>query len=129
MILKRIALTKYGTFGVLLYSGIPFAVTLEREWNGNQRNISCIPAGIYTCKRITSPTFGETFEVTDVPGRSHILFHKGNLQDDSHGCILVGEQYGDLRGNPGVLASRKGFSEFLKKLTDTELFQLNITEE
>ncbi len=128
MILKRIALTKWGTFGVLLYSGCPFAITLEREWKDNQPNISCIPAGAYTCKRVMSPTFGNTFEVMDVPKRSHILFHKGNLQDDSHGCILVGEQYGDLWGNPGVLASRKGFSEFLEKLADVEVFQLIITE-
>lgn len=128
MILKRIALTENGTFGVLLHKGTPFAVTLERKWEDNQPNISCIPAGNYECKRVRSPTFGNTFEVTNVPGRSHILFHKGNLQDDSHGCILVGEQYGDLWGNPGVLASRKGFSEFLEKLADVDSFRLTITE-
>jgi len=126
MILKRVALTKYGTFGVLLYGGTPFAVALEREWKDNQPNISCIPAGVYTCKRITSPTFGNTFEVMNVPRRSHILFHKGNLQEDSQGCILVGEQYGNLWGNPGVLASRTGFLGFLRLFADVDFFQLTI---
>ena len=126
MILKRIALTERGTFGVLLHKRVPFALTLEREWKNNQPNISCIPAGEYECKRVRSPKFGNTFEVTNVPGRSHILFHKGNLQEDSYGCILVGGQYGNLRGKPGVLASRRGFSEFLAELAGVDFFQLTI---
>ena len=129
MILKRIALTEMGTFGGLLHKRVPFALTLEREWKDNQPNISCIPVGEYECKRVKSPKFGNTFEVTNVPGRSHILFHKGNLQDDSYGCILVGGQYGNLRGKPGVLASRKGFSEFLEELAGVDFFQLTIIED
>ena len=43
MILKRIALTERGTFGVLLDNGVPFAVTLEREWMNNEPSVSCIP--------------------------------------------------------------------------------------
>ncbi|MCD6379149.1 hypothetical protein J7M07_01725 [bacterium] len=129
MVIKRMASTVAGMFGVLLYQGVPFALTLEREWKNNQKNISCIPPGGYKCQRIKSHKFGDTFEVMDVLGRSHILFHKGNLQDDSHGCILIGEQYGNLYGKPGVLASRKGFSEFMNKLKNVDSFQLTIMEE
>jgi len=77
--IKRNYTGKLGTFGTIQEENQPpFALTLEREWHLNERNISCIPAGNYQCKRVQSPKFGNTFEVKDVPHRSHILFHKGN---------------------------------------------------
>ena len=126
MILKRISYTEHGTFGVLIQNNIPFAVTLERPWIENRINISCIPTGLYVCKRVKSPRFGNTFEVTDVPGRTSILFHKGNLQENSHGCILIGEQYEFLNDQPAVLASKKGFGEFLFKTSTSDEFKLLI---
>jgi hypothetical protein len=127
MILKRIAETEDGTFGVLITDGAPFALTLERQWLNNERGKSCIPRGQYACERAMSPTFGETFEVVDVPGRSHILFHKGNLDDDSHGCILVGEMFGVLHGDNGILASAQGYDEFMGKLEGIDSFLLVVT--
>ena len=128
LILKRVAYTEKGTFGVLIDNiGIPFAVTLERPWLRNKKMVSCIPEDTYVCKRVDSPKFGNTFEVTNVIGRSHILFHKGNLDDDSHGCILVGEQFGTLKKEPGILASKAGFSEFLTLLEDVDTFTIEIT--
>ena len=47
--------------------------TLEEEDQGNRRNVSSIPAGTYIVKRVDSPRFGDTFEITGVPNRSHIL--------------------------------------------------------
>lgn len=116
------------TFGVFKNEqDVPFALTLEREWRNNEPSISCIPAGEYLCKRVKSPKFGDTFEVTEVQGRSHILFHKGNLETDSHGCILVGEQFEPIEGNPGIAASAKGFQEFCEILKDDMEFKLIIT--
>ena len=135
--LKRIAHTEDGTFGVLLSGGKPFAVTLERPWHDNKRGVSCIPTGVYTATRCRksvyynyqdSPKFGDTFVVEQVPGRSKILFHKGNLDDDSHGCILVGEQFGVLNGQTAVLASRKGFGEFLAINSDRDTFQFVVED-
>ena len=126
MILKRVAYTEHGTFGVLIQHNIPFAVTLEKPWIENRVNISCIPTGLYICKRVKSPKFGNTFEVTNIPGRTQILFHKGNLQDDSHGCILIGEQYEFLYDKPAILASKKGFKEFLSKTEGLNEFKLLI---
>ena len=123
IIIRRFATGVHGTFGVMIHNHIPFAVTLEREWLDNQSNISCIPAGEYICKRVDSPRFKDTFEVTDVKGRSHILFHKGNIDDDSHGCILVGEQFETLKGSPAILASKKGFGEFKDILKDDDQFR------
>lgn len=115
-----------GTFGVLLDESVPFCLTLERPWLNNGVGKSCIPDGEYICKRINSAKFGMTFEVCDVLGRTAILFHTGNLMDDSHGCIILGEQYDPLGGRNAVLVSGKAFQEFLFRLTGENTFKLTI---
>lgn len=123
----RVSSIAEGTFGVLLQDGVPFAVTAELPWKQNQPKISCIPAGAYTCKRIKSPKFGETFEITNVPNRSHILFHAGNIPlEDSLGCILVAEQFEMVDGKLGIQQSRKGLSELHFKLIGFNSFELEI---
>lgn len=124
MTLKRIAKNPDGVFGVLLHKGVPFALTCERPWLDNKSNVSCIPERTYECRRVNSPKFGDTFEVTGVPGRSHILFHKGNTMDDSQGCILVGEQFETLNGKTAVLQSGKGYGEFMERLKGVDRFTL-----
>lgn len=124
--LIRVSYLEQMTFGVLLDWKVPFCVTLERPWIDNKRSISCIPEGDYICERMQSPKFGDTFEITNVPERSHILFHKGNLKDDTHGCILVGEQYEPLRGENAVVASGKAFKEFKDRVKDIDEFILSI---
>lgn len=117
------------TYGVLLRDdGTPFALTLERPWLDNQRSVSCIPTGSYTAKRHKSPRFGETFLVQEVPGRSEILFHKGNIDDDSHGCILVGEQFNKVRNEDGITASKEGFAEFMENQRGYEEFSFTIKD-
>lgn len=128
MTLIRIAYHSQGTFGVLLDEGIPFALTVEREWENNRRNISCIPTGTYICRRVDSPKFGDTFEITNVPNRKHVLFHKGNIEDDSHGCVIIGEQYESYKNKIAILASRKGFSEFLSRTNGINVFTLTIRD-
>jgi hypothetical protein len=135
LILRRVAIPEDATFGVLIRvdTAVPFAVTLEREADGwsNRKSTptragACIPAGTYTCQRVQSPKFGNTFEVTGVPGRSHILFHKGNLADDSRGCILVGEAFNPVGGVDGITASKEGFTEFLAINADAMSFTLTV---
>ena len=90
--LTRFAKTRDGILGRLG----PW-VTLEEEDRGNQRNISAIPPGAYVCRRSRYHAGGyDTYEVTDVPGRSRILFHIGNTEEDTAGCILLGERLGVL---------------------------------
>ena len=125
--LKRLSNTMdHGVFGVLIDGDIPFAVTLELPWNDNKRNESCIPTGLYRCEKIDSPKFGMTFEVTKVQDRSNILFHKGNLADDTLGCILIGEMFESLSDKPGILRSGEGFDEFMDRLKGEDRFALNI---
>jgi hypothetical protein len=126
--LIRVASNLTATYGVLVQGNIPFAVCLERPWRDNKKGESCIPAGNYECRRVNSPRFGNTFEVTNVPDRSEILFHKGNLEDDTHGCILVGESFNPVLGRPGITASKEGFEEFLHMVGMTNIFPLQILE-
>lgn len=126
--LKRIVRTDNGTFGVMLDVDTPFALTAESPWAENRRGVSCIPRGWYTCRRVRSPRFGETFEVTKVPGRTHILFHKGNTPADTRGCILVGSFFGTLGGDAAVLSSTKAFREFMERMKDKNEFILSIEE-
>jgi hypothetical protein len=129
IIIRRVKTSVHGTAGVMIFEGECFALTMEREWLDNQTGISCIPADTYTCKRADSPRFGNTFEVMDVPNRTHILFHKGNVDDDSHGCIIVGEEFGKLRGAPAVLSSKRGYNEFMNIMKDDDGFRLIVVDD
>ncbi len=126
--LKRVGQSGKGTFGVLCNGEVPFALTLEEPWRDNQKSVSCIPIGSYICKRVRSPKFGNTFEVTNVQGRSHILFHKGNTLDDTEGCILVGEEFSGTYDRPRISSSERGFLEFMQLLENHIGFELTITE-
>lgn len=124
--LLRVGQSKRGTQGVLRHNQMAFALTLERPWEDNQPNISCIPRGVYRCRRIRSPKFGVTYEVCDVPGRTHILFHKGNTVEDTQGCILVGEEFSGTWDAPFVASSERGFLEFMKLLDGAAEFELGV---
>jgi hypothetical protein len=126
MWLWRFPSTIYGTFGVLLDGFIPFCVAIEREWRNNQKNVSCFPDGDYVCQRVLSPKFGDTFEITNIPNRTHCLFHKGNIDDDSHGCVILGEQYESVLDSYGVVSSGKAFKEFLDRTKDMNSFMLHV---
>ena len=134
LILRRVVTGNQGTFGNLVFENIPFALSLEREWLDNKPSVgdvagSCIPAGEYTCEKVNSPRFGKTYEVLNVPNRTHILFHKGNLDDDSRGCILVGESFGDINSFSGILSSKAGYNELMGIMGGDKQFRLIIVDD
>ena len=123
----RVSDIEDGTFGVFFADyDIPFALTLERNWVQNKKEESCIPMGDYICQRIVSPKYGDVFEVINVPQRTHILVHKGNVEDDSKGCILIGEQFGFLKNKVAITHSGDGFNEFMNRLKGVSQFRLVI---
>jgi hypothetical protein len=132
LILQRLAHYSHphskGITGVMIDPNgyIPFAVTLELPWMSNKPFISCIPSSIYTCERVMSPKYGTTFEVKDVFNRSNILIHWGNLDDNTQGCILLGESFGVLKGEPAIMDSMKAFKEFMQILKGEEEFRLDL---
>jgi len=125
--LIRVVENEHGTYGVLIDEDTPICLTLERPWKNNKRNISCIPTEIYMCRRVNSPRFGNTFKVLNVPKRTHILFHKGNIAEGTHGCIIVGELFDPLGGEHAVLSSGKAFKEFKAILDGEHQFTLVIS--
>ena len=132
--LSRISHTPFGTFGVLSNKkGHPLLLTVEKPWKDNIPFESCIPFGSYNFKRHLSPKFGETFIIENVPSRSHILFHCGNQHTDTHGCVLVGDEFSYFSQaskpgvvNPGVSNSRDAFRKLIAHLDGCDGGIINI---
>lgn len=124
----RIVESDEGTFGVLKINEVPVCVTLEPKDEENATNISSIPAQQYICKRVVTPKHGECFEVMNVPGRTSVLFHKGNVSGHTQGCIILGQKFGSLSGVKAVLSSKNAFYEFMFQLENHNEFHLTIVE-
>lgn len=118
----------YGTFGILRINKQVFCATLELPDLLNKKNKSSIPAQQYECKRIISPKFGNTFTVCNVPDRTHILFHAGNVKADTAGCILLGQYPDKLKFQRSILNSGNTFKLFMNELKDFDSFHLTIYE-
>lgn len=131
MILELIRLEEnyyFGTFGVLKLDKRVFCVTLEPRDELNVRGVSNIPAQQYQCLRYSSDRFPNTFQVTNVPGRSRILFHPGNVAPHTQGCIILAQYVGKLHGDRAVLNSGKTFRDFMAETDRVERLHLTITE-
>lgn len=86
-----------------------------------------IPAGTYTVKLMpaaANPKHGESWEVQNVPGRTDILFHVGNDENDSEGCILVGLGFHERT----ISASSFGMSRFRRFLAGVKEFTLTVAD-
>lgn len=86
-----------------------------------------LPPGQYRCVRGMHELAGmahpfETFEVTNVPGHTNILIHRGNFASDSSGCILIGLS----RDQSMITRSREAFSLFMTIQDGTKEFQLTV---
>ena len=94
LLLIRDTFSKESTIGELFLNGERICDTLENPWQDNQRNISCIPEGVYPVRlRLARESATRDYLhllVQDVPNRDWILFHRGNTAKDTSGCILVG---------------------------------------
>lgn len=112
------------------------AQTLERAYemiNGDQHigYIVKLQSGTYSCKRGSHRLHGmthdfETFEVTGVKGHSGILFHWGNYNKDSDGCILLGERRTKFNGVTMITDSKATFAKFMAMLDGIDSFELEV---
>src|SRR6267142_4724497 len=85
--------SKHSTLGVLFIELSKFCFTLEppKDPDPNGNGFVCVPAKTYRLRIRWSNHFNKLVpHVEDVPGRSEIEIHIGNLPRDSHGCVLVG---------------------------------------
>ena len=143
-LLQRIADSPFGVFAYLDLRADDGALlgrfcTAEDDWLDNRPQVSCIPAGLYVCRATVHHKTGEpTFEITGVPGRSRILFHAGNTEEDSMGCVLLGTDFGcktvrdeDAAGAPArvkwsVTGSVAAFARFMATLAGVPQFDLQV---
>jgi len=94
LLLIRDTFSKESTIGELFLNGERICDTLENPWVDNQRNVSCIPEGVYPV-RLRLPRESATRDylhllVQEVPNRDFILVHRGNFPSQTQGCLLVG---------------------------------------
>lgn len=122
--LRRTQFTPDGIFGELVNdAGSLIAVTLEHSYE----LVPKIAEDVYLCQRGMHQLAGmscpfETFEVTDVPNHTQILFHMGNYNRDSAGCILVGKSVLDKM----IVSSREAFAEFMEIQKGVDQFSLTV---
>jgi hypothetical protein len=103
-LVKRIKNNGDTTIGELYIDGVFECDTLEDEPRKVKvRGETRIPAGTYEIKLRTAGSFhakySERFKdihhgmlhITNVPGFDYILIHCGNTDEDTAGCLLVGE--------------------------------------
>ena len=94
LVIERFCFSPDGTFGKMMVDGAEI-YTVERPWLNNLPSISCIPNGLYVCKPRRFFRGGyDAIEVTNVPGRSHILFHRANAPYEVKGCIAPNAELG-----------------------------------
>lgn len=123
LVLTRKIFNLYGIFGQLhTESGDLICYTLEHSYSNQPK----LPPGTYTCVRGTHQLSGlnpfETFEITGVSGHTGILFHQGNWNRDSEGCVLVGSEIGAIC----ILESRVAFQKLMALQTGIDQFILNV---
>ena len=121
-LLNRVYVGEEGAFGTIgLQDKPPFAVTLERTFENNR---VVIPKGTHQCIRSVYYKGGyPTYEIM-VDGHSRVLFHKGNKEEHSLGCILVAEYFHDFDEEPGIANSAGGFNEFMSLAGNIKEFNL-----
>lgn len=127
-----------GIFGKLGdESGNVFAVTLEHAYSVTSLSPETafapkIPSGTFRCVRGKHRLHGmtedfETFEITGVEGHSNLLFHWGNWNRDSEGCVLLGDKIAQDYGAEMITNSRVAFARFMAMQDGVDSFNLTVT--
>lgn len=124
LLLKRSDCTASGIFSDLCSeNGVKLYSTLEHSYDCKPK----IPNGTYKCVRGKHRLHGmtedfETFEITGVEGHQGLLFHWGNWNRDSDGCVLLGH----TRSGDMVTNSRVAFHDFMEGLKGLDSFTLTV---
>ena len=118
LLLQRKIFTDKSTIGELFVDGVFECFTLEDVVRDDEKikKVTAIPDGIYTVLVTWSPRFKRQLPLLiDVPGFDGIRIHPGNTDEDTDGCILVG----NTRGKDFIGESRIAFDNLYKKLIST----------
>lgn len=103
------------------------ACTLEHSYDNEPK----IPNGEFVCRRGEHKLHGmdhtfTTFEITGVEGHDNLLFHWGNFNKDSEGCVLLGEAFAQKGSEEMITNSKTTFSKFMSLLNGFGEFILSV---
>lgn len=111
----RYSQSSESTLGLLLINWLFYCHTLEDAVrNAKIAGITAIPSGVYNLSLRYSQRFGRRLIAVDnVPNYTGILFHPGNISENTEGCILVGQKANNNRHEKGrIFNSQKAHTEF-----------------
>ena len=113
-----------GVFGeIKTLSGEHLFVTLEHVYSFGPK----IQDGEYKCvlgtHRLLHGLDFQTYEITGIVGHSKVLFHYGNFNKDSDGCVLIGKEIQGIM----ITDSRESFSRFMQIQNGLNEFSLIVT--
>jgi hypothetical protein len=114
--LIRLETSPQGLIGILRFDGEVFCFTLEPD-------TTFLKQGSYHCQRFSGTKWPDTFEIA-VPGHTAVLFHAGNVEADTKGCVLLGSSTGKLKGERAVLNSGDTFKRFMELLKGQDFFTM-----
>jgi len=117
--LQRKKITDKSCIGELLLNGGIECYTLEDPPREKKiPGVTGIPAGEYRLIIDFSNRFQEMMPLLlNVPGFDGIRIHPGNTDEDTEGCILVGDTMGENR----IGKSRIAFNRLFKKLSEANM--------
>lgn len=130
--LSRTAFKETGIYGEIesAEDGKKLFFTIEHAFPGESASgkfwYPIIPIGTYKCIRGQHKLHNgipfETFMVTGIEGHTGVLFHIGNYNKDSEGCICLGK----APMVDGVNRSGEAFKEFIELQRTTDEFMLEV---
>lgn len=136
LLLKRMFQTQTETIGKIVYGDNILCYTLEdvkrdEKIPGETR----IPKGTYKLVKRTEGGMVEKYRKTygpnhymimlsNVPNYSYVLIHKGNISEESEGCILLGTKYDETNGKYRLLNSAAAY-QYLWNTIDSEFRKSN----
>jgi len=123
--LIRLEQTTQGALGAVVLNGEYFCSFLMPDAFDYKKYQ--IPSGRYLCRRYHGTKWTDTFEIV-VPGHTALLFHAGNVEAHTEGCIILGQYPGKLKGNRAVLNSGTTFKNFMRRMEHVEEFYVNIVD-
>lgn len=136
MVLRRLNFRDDGILGELVSDDIVSfsCATLEHAYTDEQNGwVPKLKSGLYRCVYGTHqlahhPHPFKTFEITNVPGHTNILFHIGNFNNDSEGCVLLGQRMPDGGGSLMISDSKVTFERFMNVQRGVSEFNLTVID-
>ncbi len=119
-----------GIFGNLVANDVKIGVFCTQAFPdglGGWKSLF-VPGASYGCERTVFHRGGyETYEIK-VSGHERVLFHIGNTDLDTAGCVLPGTKFGKLLGLDAVMNSGAAFEKFMAWADGAHSFGLTATD-